>query len=90
MEWPGKPKRFGLFWRVTVKTLKYTHPLSALLSENTVSISPLLVVANAPNRVEYMTSDHRVAGSSPAGCKTGLQADRQTITTPETVTNIFT
>jgi hypothetical protein len=26
-----------------------------------------------------MTSDHRVAGSSPAGCKSSSIADRQTI-----------
>ncbi len=25
----------------------------------------------------FMTSDHRVAGSSPAGCKSSLEADRR-------------
>src|SRR6516225_11792636 len=29
--------------------------------------------------MEYMTSDHRVAGSSPAGCKSSLEADIQAI-----------
>ena len=32
------------------------------------------------NRVyKYMTSDHRVAGSSPAGCKTSSRADLQAL-----------
>jgi hypothetical protein len=29
--------------------------------------------------IEYMTSDHRVAGSSPAGCKAATRADLQAI-----------
>jgi hypothetical protein len=30
-----------------------------------------------------VTSDHRVAGSSPAGCKTSIRADLQAIKQPE-------
>ena len=30
-------------------------------------------------RIEYMTSDHRVAGSSPAGCRSSARADWQAI-----------
>ena len=30
-----------------------------------------------------MTSDHRVAGSSPAGCRSSTRADPQAITAPE-------
>jgi len=47
----------------------------------TPKISPQGITSLLP--MEYMTSDHRVTGSSPAGCKTSLIADRRTIRQPK-------
>jgi hypothetical protein len=81
--WPEKKVAYALlahFWTFRI-AVRLDGPVENRQAERErlCAHARHATAANGPPKKNYVTSDHRVAGSSPTGCKASTRADLRAI-----------